>query len=58
MVLENDVDVGLHVEAPFEDSTDLGRGAYRNFCFRIVIFHMSLWVCVAFLAVAILDHPH
>ena len=26
MVLENDVDVGLDIEAPFEDSTDLGRG--------------------------------
>ena len=57
MVWENDVDVGLHIEAPFEDSTDLGRGAYRNLCFQF-FFHMSLWVCVASLAVAILEHPH
>jgi hypothetical protein len=28
MVLENDVDVGLHIEAPFEDPPDLGGGVY------------------------------
>ena len=36
MVLENDVDVGLHIEAPFEDSADLGRGVYGKFLFLIL----------------------
>ena len=34
MVLENDVGVGLHIEASFEDSADLGRGINCKFsCF-------------------------
>ena len=43
MVLENDVDVGLHIEAPLEDSTDLGRGAYHKLLSRFIFsIHMSL----------------
>jgi len=34
---ENDVGVGLHIEAPFEDSADLGRGINCKFCFWMSI---------------------